>query len=89
MGLTLKAARVNKGLTQKNAAELLGISVDTIGKYERGVSFPSVPVIRRIEELYGVSYNDLIFLSDGYGLTVNQKKKFPKGEHICEQTDSI
>lgn len=61
MGLTLKAARVNKGLTQKNAAELLGISVDTIGKYERGVSFPSVPVIRRIEELYGVSYNDLIF----------------------------
>ena len=33
MGMTLKAARVNQGMTQKEAAKKLGISVDTLGKY--------------------------------------------------------
>lgn len=36
--VTLKAARVNCGLTQKEAAKKLGLSVDTLSKYERGVS---------------------------------------------------
>lgn len=71
MGVTLKAARINKGLKQKEAAEALGIAVDTLSKYERGISFPSVPVIQRIEALYGVPYNELIFLPQNNGLTVN------------------
>ena len=52
MALTLKAARVNKSLTQDEAAKLLKISPDTLSNYERGRSFPDVPVIKRMEELY-------------------------------------
>lgn len=63
MAITLKAARVNKKLTQMQAAEKLGISKDTLGNYERGVSYPDVPMLKKIEELYGVSYNDIIFLN--------------------------
>lgn len=70
MSITLKAARINKNLNQKEAARELGISVDTLGKYERGISFPNVPTIQKMEKLYGVSYNDLIFLPENYGLTV-------------------
>ncbi len=70
MGMTLKAARVNQGMTQKEAAKKLGISVDTLGKYERGTSFPSIPTIKKMEEMYEVSYSDLIFLPKNYGLTV-------------------
>ncbi len=62
MAMTLKAARVNKSLTQKKAAELLGISEGTLINYERGKSFPDVPVIKRMETLYGVEYKDLNFL---------------------------
>ena len=62
MAITLKAARVNKGLTQKEASKLLGISEDSLSNYERGKSFPDIPVLKRIEEVYEVSYNDLIFL---------------------------
>lgn len=80
MGITLKAARVNKGYTQKNAAVAIGVSVDTLGKYERGLSFPDVPIIKRIETVYGVNYNDLIFLPENYGLTVNSKTKNIKEE---------
>ena len=61
--VTLKAARVNAGMTRKTAALSLGISVDTLANWERGRSFPTVPQIQRIESLYGVPYDELIFLS--------------------------
>jgi transcriptional regulator with XRE-family HTH domain len=62
MAITLRAARVNKGFTQEKAAEKLGLSRDTLRHYEKGDTFPDVPTIVKIEELYGVTYNDLIFL---------------------------
>lgn len=67
MPITLKSARVNKNLTQVEAAKLIGITVDTLSNYERGKSYPDVPVIQKIEEVYGVSYSDLIFLPKKYG----------------------
>lgn len=60
--LTLKAARVNAGFTQKEAAEKLGISNVTLCNWEKGVSFPDAQQIQKICELYGVSYDNLIFL---------------------------
>jgi len=64
MAITLKAARVNKNLTQKEAAKLIGISEPSLANYEAGKTFPSVPVIKRIEAVYGVAYADIIFLPD-------------------------
>ena len=63
MALTLKAARVNKSLTQDEAAKLLKISPDTLSNYVRGRSFPVVPIIKRMEELYELKYDDIIFLT--------------------------
>lgn len=59
--ITLKAARINAGLSQDEAAKALGITQQTISSYEKGESYPRVPMIKKIEDLYGVSYNDLIF----------------------------
>lgn len=61
MGITLKSARVNKNLTQAEAAKRLEISVDTLSNYERGKSYPDVPIIKRMEDLYGIPYSELIF----------------------------
>lgn len=63
MQVTLKAARINAGLTQKQAAKELKVSKDTISNWERGQSFPDVLDIKRIEKLYKVMYADIIFLS--------------------------
>ena len=73
MEITLKAARANKNLTQKKAAKLIGISESTLQKYEKGLSFPDVPVIKVIEKVYDVKYNDIIFLPQNYGLTVTRE----------------
>lgn len=62
MRITLRAARMNVNLTQKDAAEKIGVTVDTVGNWERGKSYPDAIQIRRIEEAYHVHYDDLIFL---------------------------
>lgn len=68
---TLKTARELAGLTQKEAAERLEISVDSLGNYERGKTYPDIPVLRKMEDLYGIPYNRLIFLPLDYDKTVN------------------
>lgn len=62
MAFTLKALRINAGLDQKAAAEVIGVTPETLGSWERGKTFPSVPQINKIEELYKVSYADINFL---------------------------
>lgn len=60
--ISLRAARVNAGYSQKEAAELLGVTSKTLGNWENGITFPSADKIVAICELYGVSYDNLNFL---------------------------
>ena len=62
--MTLKAARVNVGLTQKEAAEALGVGNKTLGNWENCVTFPSADMIEKICVLYKLSYDDIIFLAN-------------------------
>lgn len=62
MQITLRAARMNVPLTQKEAADRIGVTVDTVGNWERGKSFPDAWQIKRIEEVYHIRYDNLIFL---------------------------
>jgi transcriptional regulator with XRE-family HTH domain len=61
--ITLKAARVNAGLTQKEAAEKLGVSPKTLCNWENGNCVPLVDKIDPICELYDIHYDNLIFYS--------------------------
>ena len=62
MAMTLKAIRINKGLSQEEASKLIGIGSDTLSNYERGITFPDIPVLKKIEEVYEVKYDDINFL---------------------------
>ena len=59
--ITLKAARVNAGLTQKEAAKRLGVSNKTLWSWENGLSIPKANQISAICDLYGINYDNLIF----------------------------
>lgn len=50
-------------ISQQEAAKLLGVSKDTLSNYERGASFPDVPIINNIEKIYGIKYDQIIFLT--------------------------
>ena len=60
--MTLKAARVNAGLTQKEAANKLKVSNKTLGNWENGDNMPNTKYIESICNLYNVSYDTIIFL---------------------------
>lgn len=59
--ISLKAARVNAGLSQKEAAEKLDISRATLQNYENGKTTPDVLMSRKIEELYRFPTDYILF----------------------------
>lgn len=70
MQYSLRAVRVNKGYTQESAAKGIGVSVETLANYEKGITFPDIPILKRIEEFYKINYNDIDFFCNG--ITVKQ-----------------
>ena len=62
MPITLKAARSNKNMTQKELSECLGISEGTLRNYEKGITFPNAETIQKIVSELGMQYDDIIFL---------------------------
>lgn len=62
MNITLKAARVNKGYTQKRAAHKIGVTQYTVCSWERGKTYPTVLQVKDIEQVYDVPFEQLIFL---------------------------
>ncbi|KRM82828.1 hypothetical protein FC25_GL000413 [Ligilactobacillus ruminis DSM 20403 = NBRC 102161] len=59
----MRVLRVAKGMTQKDAAKELGVNPGTLSKWERGLSFPNVVEIDRIQRLYNIGYADINFLN--------------------------
>lgn len=59
MRITLKAARVNKNLTQEQVADELKVTKKTVGSWESGKTRPKLEKIEPLCELYGVAYDDI------------------------------
>ena len=72
MKITLKAARVNKGLTQMDVAKQLHINKGTLVNYEKYRTIPDIETAKVMATLYGVSVDDLIFLPEDCALSTNQ-----------------
>ena len=62
MKMTLKALRINAGLSQMEAAEKIGVYIGTLRNYEKGTTFPGQQTIEKICETYSVNYDDINFL---------------------------
>lgn len=57
--MTIKAARVNAGLTQKEAAEKLGISYQTLSRYENNPGQMPVKMVLDMCDLYHINVDSL------------------------------
>lgn len=57
----LKKYRLEKGLTQRDLAIQLGISVDYISQLERGVKNPGFLLSKKIADFFNTSVEDLFF----------------------------
>lgn len=62
--MTIKAARVNKGFTQSEAAERIGVSVYSLSCYERGVTQPTIKTAAKMAQVYEVPIGELVFSTE-------------------------
>lgn len=61
MKITLKAARVNSGLGQKEAAKRLGVSESTLYKWESGINKPNVKYLDKIQKVFKMPIEHINF----------------------------
>ena len=59
--ITMIAARKMAGLTQRELAQACGVSEGTISRWEKGIKDPTITQAKKIGEICGVHYDDIIF----------------------------
>lgn len=75
IGQFIKAIRKEKNLTQREAAERMGISEKTVSKWETGNGLPEVSLMLPLCNLLGISVNELLS-----GERLDEKQYFEKAE---------
>ena len=60
IGCKIKAARIEKKLTQEQVAELLGVSRQTISNWENEKSYQDIISVIELSSLYSISLDDLL-----------------------------
>ena len=60
IGKRFKFFREKCGLSQKEAADLIGIKYYQLGNYETNRSEPSISVLKQMSRIYGVSIDQLV-----------------------------
>ena len=59
MKITLKAARVNAGLTQEQVAQIIKTTKRTMINYELGYTSPRYDVLERLARLYRIELDNI------------------------------
>ena len=60
IGNKLKNARNEKGITQEQAAELLGVTRQSISNWENNRSYPDIISVIKMSDIYSVSLDHLL-----------------------------
>ena len=73
IGKTIKELRVNKGLSQKDVANICNITAPAVSKWERGESIPDISSLESISHLFGVTINEIINSKAEIKIIANKK----------------
>jgi transcriptional regulator with XRE-family HTH domain len=84
--------RKERGLTQQQLAERVGVHVQQLKRYEGGISQPTLDVIRNMAMALGVSSDKLLFGKDERGPDASLKLQFeavsrfdPESKKVVQQ----
>ena len=79
----LKFLREKSGMTQEELAEQLGITRQSVSKWELGINEPDLPTIRALCKILGCSYNALLGEET---VGVQENVSAPRGEPKAEKS---
>ncbi len=60
MNIAIAALRKEQGVTQADLADYLGITYQSVSKWENGVTLPDVTLLPKIASYFGVSINEVL-----------------------------
>lgn len=69
-GENLKCLRKQKGMTQESLARAIGVSFQTISKWERGETYPDIGLLPAIASFFEITVDELL----GIDKSVNEEK---------------
>jgi transcriptional regulator with XRE-family HTH domain len=81
LGEAARAARLRLGLTQEEVAQKVGLAQSVYGRVERGGMMPSVPTLRKLCLVLGVSPEALLSLGRPEGAASTEAPPPAAGEH--------
>lgn len=70
IGKNLKRLRREKNITQDQLADILGVSYQSVSRWETGLCYPDIELLPTISDFFGVSVDKLI----GVDKSIEQKK---------------
>ena len=56
----IRRLRREKGITQENLAEFLGVTFQSVSKWERGESYPDITILPAIASFFGVTTDEVL-----------------------------
>ena len=75
IGPNIKRLRQNKGVTQEQLGDVLGISSQAVSKWENESALPDILILPKLAEYFGISIDELM----GYKLNaLTYKEQFVK-----------
>lgn len=85
IGENLKKQRKLRELTQEQLADILGVSFQSVSKWERGESYPDIEMLPTIAEYFGITTDELMGMkeirdnADAEKILEQQKENMSKG----------
>ena len=76
-----KSMRKQRGLTQEQIAETLGVSCQAVSKWETNSSYPDISLLPIIADYFGVSVDYLIGL--------DTSKQIEEINSVCKEVDEL
>ena len=76
--------RKQKGLTQEQLAEAMGVSVAAVSKWEQGQSLPEIPMLMELADFFDLSVDALL----GYRLRANDRRSVSERLHLLCRTNN-
>lgn len=94
IGENIKRMRREHNLTQEEMSAHLGISFQSISKWERGDGYPDITMLPALENYFGISIDELLGMSEiektintvksiEYGMKTIKKGCIKRMSHLC------
>ena len=88
-GEKIKQHRENNSYSQRDLAEILGVSIRTVVRWEQDKSKPNPEDVKRIASLTGISEEELLNDSKDSGINLVRAKKQSTIEKISDGVDNL